>query len=193
MYSLLTTLALVATASAQYYANQSAPFNLVLKSSNSTLNGSALYACHEGAAIEGLCLGGPPTNSQSDVFTFNTTSIPDVNTTGLLTWELHGGNFNLSSPLSFSYNPASNVAFPVFMPSDTSNLQVGFDECGKMYVSGYQDDTKPLPNYEASKLYRWVICKTYYGYLYTTLAWVMGKGEAQNPTCQAVEVYRVFV
>ncbi|KAG4418069.1 hypothetical protein IFR04_008806 [Cadophora malorum] len=37
------------------YLVQSTPFNLIVLSSNSTLNGTHLYACHEGAAIQGLC------------------------------------------------------------------------------------------------------------------------------------------
>ena len=51
-------LAFAAGVKAQYYANQSAPFYLVLTSQNTTLNGSTLVSCHEGAAIEGLCIGG---------------------------------------------------------------------------------------------------------------------------------------
>jgi hypothetical protein len=50
--SSLLALAVATTTLAQFTV-QSDPFQLILLSSNSTLNGSALYACHEGAAIEG--------------------------------------------------------------------------------------------------------------------------------------------
>lgn len=51
-------LALTSGATAQYL-NQTAPFALVVISSNTTYNGSTLAACHEGAAIESLCIGAP--------------------------------------------------------------------------------------------------------------------------------------
>lgn len=71
------------------YTNQSAPFNLVLCSSNATLNGALLGACHEDAAIEGLCpsIGGNASASYNQ-FNFNYTSkqTPDpvFGITGLL-------------------------------------------------------------------------------------------------------------
>lgn len=37
------------------------------------------------------------------------------------------------------------------------------------------------------------ICDTYYGYRYTTLAWVLGNAPPQNPTCCAVDVVRQFI
>jgi len=69
---------------------QSKPFNLVLSSSNKTLNGALLGACHEGAAIEGLCvdLGTPSPASYYNQYTFNTTAgatpVPNIGITGLL-------------------------------------------------------------------------------------------------------------
>ena len=61
-------------------------------------------------------------------------------------------------------------------------------------MQGYVDDTMdPIALDKLEIVYRWVLCETYVGYDYTTLAWVMGNGEPQNPTCQRVEVVRVFV
>lgn len=42
---------------------------------------------------------------------------------------------------------------------------------------------------------RWFICDsvTWGGYRYRTLSWMMGGGMPQNPTCQGVNVTRVFV
>lgn len=85
---------LSSTVAAQNYT-QSKPFTLTLKSSNATLNGKALFSCHEGAAIEGLCVG----NAPGTPYQFNTTdgqtvANPDLGKTGILTYELMGGNFN---------------------------------------------------------------------------------------------------
>jgi len=38
------------------FLNQSAPFNLILGSTNPAYDNSTLSACHEGAAIESLCV-----------------------------------------------------------------------------------------------------------------------------------------
>jgi hypothetical protein len=82
---------------------QSKPFALVLISENKSINGSALFACHEGAAIEGLCTGGPLKGSDaSTTFHLNTTKNEFVanktaGKTGVLTWELQ--NIGVSSQL----------------------------------------------------------------------------------------------
>ena len=76
-------------------------------SDNSTLNGKALYSCHEGAALEGLCVASSPpkpANNISETFNFNyTNSQPNY---GLLTWELIGGNFK-GSPTHPTSTPSS--------------------------------------------------------------------------------------
>jgi len=187
----------VSTVAAQY-TNQSAPFNLVVLSANSTINGSTLEACHEGAAIEGLCLSGQFPTPVTSQFTFNTSSY-DVtyNATlgepGILAFELQGGNFNESEPMILSYNPTSNVAVPLFEPSDSGTL-VAFDPCGKLNIQGYVDDTTYPPTVDVvDAYYRWYVCTTYAGYTYRTLAWVMGEYPPENPTCVKVDVTRVFV
>jgi len=173
---------------AQTY-NQSAPFNLVLTSQNSTFNGSFLSACHEGAGIEGLCLSGGSFGSPSQ-FTFNTTEASP--TTGVLAYELQGGNFNESEAMQLSINPASNVAIPIFIPGQNPTY-VGFDDNDDMFITSYQDDTKPLPNDDTTPLYRWWVCRTYYGYPYQTLSWVLGDKAPENPTCVAAQPVRVFI
>jgi hypothetical protein len=68
-------LAFVTSQAVAQYTNQSAPFNLVLSSSNTTLNGALLGACHEGAAIEGLCLNiGSNSAAPYNQYTFNYTT-----------------------------------------------------------------------------------------------------------------------
>ncbi|KAF2204507.1 hypothetical protein GQ43DRAFT_409307 [Delitschia confertaspora ATCC 74209] len=184
-----------------YYPDQSESFKLVVVSSNGTVNGSTLSACHSGAAIETLCLsnvGSPskPSDIPATPFNFNVSSSETTNTTngpGLITYLLRGGNFNASSPMQFSYNPGSNVVTAELSPSATGQ-EVSFDQNGLLYISSYYDDTKPdVPfNGELTKLYRWYACNQYFGgYRYFSLAWVMGEGKPQNPTCVKVDVKRV--
>jgi hypothetical protein len=175
------------------FTNQSAPFYLIVHSKNSTINGSSLGACHEGAAIEGLCLDGPisPTNAPYSTFRFNTSSF---STQGYLAYSLpvNGGTFIVPEPMQLSYNPTSNVAVPLFEPS-YSGTAVGFDSSNKMYIQGFIDDTVTPPAVNVVKsYYRWYVCQTYVGYAYTTLAWVMGIHSPENPSCVKVDVVRVF-
>lgn len=133
-------------------------------------------------------------------FQFNTSSDSIVqNETlgapGLVTYELQGGNFNVSEPLGLSYNQASNVALPLFGLSAESVVYMSFDIDDCLNIQSYIDDRVPPP-YDGSTTayYRWYICETYFSsYTYTTLAWVMGQYPPQNPTCSPVGVKRVFV
>jgi hypothetical protein len=220
----LTSLLAFATTSvfaqSGYYNVTSKPFSLIVKSSNKTLDGTALYACHEGAAskstpfllsphpslthntVEGLCIGPKFDKKQissSNTFNFNTSTYDENPTNqagkqGLLTWLLIGGNFQVSSAARLSYDPTSNVALPLFFPGDDDVTQFGFDRNNKLYIRGYNDDTKvPIDVTGKTKdYYRWYICVTRYGYTYTTLAWTLGNGVPQNPTCQKVDVVRRF-
>lgn len=185
---------------AQYYSNQSAPFNLVLLSSDSTLNGSLLYACHEGAATEGLCTASSSKftlNSYSLNFNFNTTvepwNSPGIGLLGILTWELQASGINVSSPMDLRYSSETNVAVPLFQPS-YQYINIGFDKDNKLFIPSYLDDSVSPPKSDAKREYRWFVCTTRVGYTYETLAWVSGRHtHPQNPTCQKVEVKRVFV
>jgi hypothetical protein len=184
----------ISQVSAQSYTDQSEPFYLVVTSQNATINGSALAPCHEGAAIEGLCPDGPLTSSS---YTYNlnysaqATADPVLGITGLLTWELQGAGFNVSEALQFEYSPTSNVVVPLFEPLESSQT-FGFDAENKLFVPEYLDDTVVPPAYVTKPIYRWRICQTNAGYYYTTLAWVIGPHSAENPTCQKVNVVRVF-
>lgn len=96
--------------------------------------------------------------------------------------------------MQLSYNPTSNVAVPLFEPS-ISGTFVGFDTDEKLFIAQYLDDTQLATAvvYDSKPIYRWAICKTYSGYYYTTLAWIMGPHSAENPSCQKVNVVRQFV
>jgi len=90
--SLLAVAATQTGAQDSSWSKQSVPFNLVLKSHNATLDGTYLGACHEGAAIEGLCPYGK-TPRPYEQFYFNTSmyrnsTSDDFQTQGLLTWNL---------------------------------------------------------------------------------------------------------
>ncbi|KAI9642584.1 hypothetical protein NHQ30_009389 [Ciborinia camelliae] len=194
-----SVLAAAATQATAQYTNQSDPFALVLISSNDTLNGTTLSPCHEGAAIEGLCLGPSftDTNATFSTYNFNTSSFntgfnTTIGQTGILTWLLQGANFNLSSPFGLSYSATSNVAMPLFTPGTSLTTAVAFDEDDLLNIQSYLDDTTSPITFKTQAYYRWYVCDTYWGYHYTTLAWVVGVDDPQNPTCVDVDVKRVF-
>lgn len=191
-------LALAVAVTAQY-RYESPPFNLYLLS-DSDYNGSTLSACHTGAAMESLCVSNgssvsKPTPIAAGVFHFNTTG-PDRSllSEGYITYLLRGSNFNLSQPLGLSINPISNVALPMFQPGEEFSQTFWFDENGLLDIQGYIDDRVDGDPVAVGPTYRWHACTTYYGgYVYQTLAWVLGEGPPQNPTCVKVDVKRVFV
>lgn len=179
---LATVAASVALAAAQepYYNVSSAPFHLVVESAtNDTLNSSTLFACHEGAAIEGLCLGNKNLTG-ADVFNFNTSSFQEptnssIGDTGILSWNLPTTGATYPSALTLEANPTSNVGMPLFFPGDDNAQSVAFDVNDRLNIQGYIDDSVYPINYTAATTtayYRWYICDTYFGYAYTTLAWV---------------------
>ncbi|KAI1396879.1 hypothetical protein F4819DRAFT_491095 [Hypoxylon fuscum] len=185
------------------YSNQSAPFNLVLSSSNSTLNGLKLAACHAGAAVESFCLDQSVQTPEFQTFFFNGSSSPpsDPNylPAGLITWTFTGGQPPLTSStaMTFMYNPASNLAFPLIWPAEGGQA-VSFTEEGLLGIAANVNDAvsppEPFENYVTYLTDRWAVCKTYWqGYGYTALQFVMGDQEPQNPSCQAVTVQRVFL
>lgn len=64
-----------------------------------------------------------------------------------------------------------------------------------MNIQSYLDDTKSPPDSQhAHALYRWYVCNSNFeGYTYKTLGWVLGNGKPQNPSCEKVDVKRVFI
>ena len=87
---LLLAISTFATATfAQYYSNQSAPFQLVVSSTDATLDGALPEACHINALTELLCSSGegydPGLANVSTLFYFNSTNDPSDDT-GLLFW-----------------------------------------------------------------------------------------------------------
>jgi len=91
----------LATAASAQNITVSPPFQLVVLSDCPTYNGSVLIACHEGAAIEGLCTSNATAPEDYNTYNLNYTVYdgapaidPNVGQTGVLTWLLHGSNFN---------------------------------------------------------------------------------------------------
>ncbi|KAK3115179.1 hypothetical protein LTR53_005728 [Teratosphaeriaceae sp. CCFEE 6253] len=195
----VTLLAGAITASAQnaasfYNYTQSPPFGLVLLSHDAKYNGSALSACHEGAAIESLCALGntTPTSSASNTFYFNTTTdsyFPNYTTDsqpGLLVFNLpvtgSDGPFNASSPMSLRFDASSNLAGALFHPGyEQVNVNVAVTPQGHLNIPQYFNGT-------AVPLERWYVCETDYGYEYESIVWLMGDGTPDDPTCCPVEI-----
>ena len=86
LFTLLTSLTIVS-------AIQSKKFYLVIQSDDSSLQGHALGACHEGAGIEALCKASKVANADKSYQTFQFNYTKAQPNDGLLTWELIGGNF----------------------------------------------------------------------------------------------------
>ena len=120
--SSLLALAAASTASAQSsYTNQSAPFTLqIANAANSALNGLYFFACHAGAAIEGLCVGDAnATPTASTTFYFNTTDTDNNGgatsdpSQGVLVWNLPvsglEGIDHASQVATFPYQVGTNV------------------------------------------------------------------------------------
>jgi hypothetical protein len=189
-------LALATSHVSAQFLNQSAPFNLYLRSSDPSLNGSALIACHEGAAIESLCVGAAVAGATPSVYYFNYSSSETpqapIGIVGSLVWDLT--SVNLSSPMQLAYNAASNVAVPLLTPSEDFQ-EIAFDSANLLAIPNYIDDrlTGSSTPYHPELYYRWYVCTTNVGYTYETLAWTLGDAPPQNPTCVKVDVVRVFI
>ncbi|KAG4440768.1 hypothetical protein IFR05_003755 [Cadophora sp. M221] len=194
------------------YPYQSAPFNLIVLSSNSTLNGTHLYSCHEGAAIQGLCTNssrhireGPnprPIEPYNMRYFLNYTdgsegerSPTKEARSGILTWAFEHMTVSCAMKLRNGWNGfCSNVITPLFTPGDHNSDIVAFDGDNKLCIWNWRDEAV-LPtwqnrNYEQTAYYNWYICMTNVGYLFETLTWVSG-GEPVNPSCQKVDILRV--
>ena len=220
-FSLACIAALAGFAAAQNDV-QSKSFKLVLSSDDKSLNGQALTACHTGAAIESLCLtegGGSKFNFNTTKG--DNAKVKGLTPSGKLTFKLVFGKIRVLShlssilckheliesypggsppgsvpePMSFSIDPSTNVALPLFTPSDSDIQYVSFEKSSEaMRVVSYIDDTKkPVQTDKSRALNRWYVCSSnYLGYNYKTLNWVLGNGKPQNPSCKKVDVKRKF-
>lgn len=167
--ALTLLLSSLTTAQESQNPRQSKPFALVLQSRNRAYNNKALYACHQGAAIHGLCLGESYDPSTSQTFAFNTsadTYVPNrrLGKPGWIVYEWETDTLEgsmsppprplpikpiptltppllVSSSLSLQYNDASNVAVPLFQPGDQQATYMAFDRRGRLNIQAVLDDT----------------------------------------------------
>lgn len=185
-----------------FYNVTSKPFTLNVASADGSIK-SSLGACHVGAALESLCLSSStspskPNVSDGELFHFNASIYsqppePTLGAPGILTWILRGNNFNYSSPASFNYDPTTDIAVPILGGGNPTLL--AFDADDKLTVQGYVDySVQPAKPGVYKQFYRWYACQTYYAsYQYVNLAWGLGAGKPENPSCVAVNVTRTFV
>jgi len=165
---------------------------------------TALGACHQGAAIEGLCftsetLRDPPssyTTFYHNVSSFGNDTAGAANVDGVLGWTLRAaGGLNVPSAMNIPFSGTSNIANPTFYPGTDNYDLIAFEEDGCAYIRASLDDTVSPPTWfdPSRKVKNWYICLTRWSYLYYTLSWKVGlTGEPQNPSCQKVDVVRVF-
>jgi hypothetical protein len=166
---------------------------------------TALGACHQGAATEGLCRTGERRNDTARTYTtfyqnvsYWGSDLPNAaNRGGVLAYNLRiGGDMLVPSAMHISLDPLSNVGTPIFLPGWNRYSLVNFDECGGLYIEASQDDTVTPPSlYDPPlKVKNWYVCLSRWAYTYESLIWKVGlTGEPQNPSCQKVEVERVWV
>lgn len=195
--------ALSVTRVSAQFDSTSAPFNLIVTSTDSTINGATLFPCHEGAAIEALCPDSSTKlhsfNASAPTFNFNYSSHAVASSSAGIVGDLIYNlplydNQSVSSAMMLSYTPSSNIAVPLFYPGSKAAQEVAFDKCNDMNIQAYVDDTtSPPTGGNDTAYYRWYICTTIVtSYTYPTLSWVLGNGEPENPTCQKVDVRRLF-
>jgi len=170
-----------------------------------TSTSHAVGACHQGAAIEGLCLTNLTVRDQATSYTtfyHNVSSQENKfananDALGTLIYVLRAGlGLQVPSAMFFHEVPDSNMADLIFKPGYSANRPVAFDSCGSLYIPGTQNNTVSPPEYYEPelKVKNWYICLTRFSYLYESLVWKIGvTGEPQNPTCQSVGVQRVWV
>ncbi|KAI4951719.1 hypothetical protein J4E86_007135 [Alternaria arbusti] len=189
--SIALTLAAAAVTSAQdpFYNISSAPFFLVVTSEDGKVN-DTLSACHVGAAIESLCLsnagvGDSPEPLDGAQFQFNTSVYSQApedgfGVPGILTWWLNTTTLDIPSSAAFNLDPTSNLAGITLSPgSGSDTTMLAFDSQDELTYQGYVRGENNTGNYQ--EFYRW----------YNNLAWGLGAGKPDNPTCVSVNVTRI--
>ncbi|QIW98315.1 hypothetical protein AMS68_003833 [Peltaster fructicola] len=177
-------------------SNLSAPFFLILSSSNQTYNGTALEVCNASGKTA-LCANGAIANSSTSSFVFDKKSSSAFGTdtgTGFVEY--------LTSDrlqLDFRYSPISNVAFADFVEPQNatySGLYVAFNGDNLEITDNYDDTTQLATVNGGIIMYnRWLICTNtlYGGQGKPLLNWQLGRYTAENPSCQTVRVNKQMV
>jgi hypothetical protein len=184
----------------------SKPFQLILQSTNATLDGTCKYACsiftrltnipsalstcHVGAARETLCTTSTRV-PKGTTFQHNTSisdSSTSVNDSPGMLWQLlvAAGGIEYPSPMQIIQDGQTELAMLNFFPGQPFTA-IRFAEDGAMYVSlnvnGKGDQ----------KIESWYVCSTAREHEMETLNWkITMSGAPQNPTCQRVRVQRIY-
>lgn len=93
-------------------------------------------------------LGEPTAARLSFAHNVTSGSAPNsIDTDGVLAynWRANGGNLFVSSAMSMSHGPTTNIGQLTFQPGATPYVLVSFDEDGAMYMSSAIDDTVSPP------------------------------------------------
>lgn len=165
---------------------------------NRNHHSTVLAPCHQGAAIEGLCLGGKLSDPPAGTFYHNVSDSATsgaADTDGTLCYDLQIGSGPVPSTMRLYTSVTTNVAVAIFMPGARNPSTVSFEENGSMYIPTAFDDTVSPAVYLSYPIHikKWYICLATWSYTYESLIWSIGvKSEPQNPACQYVEVIRVF-
>lgn len=198
---IITTAALLTRAAAD--VKVVGPFALrITGKEDSTIDGYA-WACHAGAATEGLCYaaGGQPVEGSVYEFYYNYTYFDDYVSPGSISYvfdyeDADGAAEKVSSFMRIYPNWASNVHLALIPPGvdDGTAISLDFDS-GNFYIGSLFDDTHwnattPAPE-TPQNVSNFHICYQWTGgYWYRSLAWVSGfEGTVpQNPSCEPVHL-----
>ncbi|KAI0904946.1 hypothetical protein F4823DRAFT_164871 [Ustulina deusta] len=180
------------------------PFALRITSkTNSDIDGY-VWACHAGAAVEGLCYtaGSRAVSGSVYEFYYNYTYDEGYTYPGSISYIFSyegddGGSVKVPSFMHLYPNFASNVDVALIPPGTDDGTAVSLDlDTGFFYMALQRDDTHwnatppptPAPARNVSNFH---ICYQWTGgYWYRSLAWVAGfEGVApQNPSCEPVNL-----
>ncbi|KAI1359426.1 hypothetical protein F5Y08DRAFT_349661 [Xylaria arbuscula] len=179
------------------------PFALrVTPKGNSNCDGY-IFACHAGAATQGLCYSEGTSAVQGSVYEFlyNYTYDETYTYPGRISYDFsyQGGDGSLVKLPSFLQlypTYASNVNLALIPPGPEDGTAISLDEGSGLFYMGMQHDdttwnaTIPIPE-TPRNISNFHICYQWTGgYWYRSLAWVSGYEGAtpQNPSCQPVNL-----
>ncbi|KAI1424710.1 hypothetical protein F5Y12DRAFT_785132 [Xylaria sp. FL1777] len=193
--------ALATCVAAEY--NVVGPFALRITSkTDSDIDGYA-WACHAGAATEGLCYaaGSGAVSGSVYEFFYNYSYDETYTYAGNIAYQFtyQGANGDLVKVPSFMHlypNWGSNVNLALIPPGSDDgtpvslDLDTGFFYMGSQYDDTHANSTPPVPDAPRNISNFHVCYQSTGGYWYRSLAWVSGfEGAApQNPSCEPVNL-----
>ncbi|GAP90527.1 putative cell wall protein RHD3 [Rosellinia necatrix] len=202
LLSIATAAALIARAATEI--NIIGPFALrITGKADSSVNGYA-WACHAGAATEGLCYaeGDAAVSGSVYEFYYNYTYFENFNYPGSISYvfsylDADGTAIRVPSFVYLYPNWASNVHLALIPPGTDGGTPVSLDfDTGFFYMGSLLDDsawnaTAPTAETAAHNVSNFHLCYQWTGgYWYRSVAWVSGReGTApQNPSCEPVNL-----